>query len=63
MAAVIHPAANPSARVAEVRAGTVDDALTAPDGTPPHPDTLRDLTEALALLSRHLTPEVVGRHP
>ncbi|MFB6836847.1 MarR family transcriptional regulator [Streptomyces sp. NPDC056361] len=64
---LIHPAANPSARVAEVRAGTIDDALaaalTAPDGTPPHPDTLRGLTEALDLLSRHLTPEAVGRHP
>ncbi|WP_017242120.1 MarR family transcriptional regulator [Streptomyces sp. SS] len=62
---LIHPAANPSARVAEVRAATIDDALAAaladPDGTAPHPDTLREVVDALDVLSRHLAPAVATR--
>ncbi|MFD9478518.1 MULTISPECIES: hypothetical protein [Streptomyces] len=54
-----------AARVAEVRATTIDDALAAalagPDGTAPHPDTVREVTAALDLLARRLTPSVTAR--
>ncbi|MFJ6482455.1 MULTISPECIES: MarR family transcriptional regulator [unclassified Streptomyces] len=62
---LIRPAAEPSARVAEVRATTIDDALTAAltaaDGTAPDPDTVLEVTAALDLLARRLTPAVSGR--
>ncbi|WP_251096306.1 MarR family transcriptional regulator [Streptomyces sp. Caat 7-52] len=62
---LIRPAAKPSARVAEVRAATVDDALTAalagPDGTAPDPDAVREVTQALELLARRLTPSIAAR--
>ncbi|MFE6828346.1 MarR family winged helix-turn-helix transcriptional regulator [Streptomyces sp. NPDC057690] len=62
---LIRPSAKPSARVAEVRATSIDDALTtalsAPDGTTPDPDTLREVTEALDLLAHRLTPSVAAR--
>ncbi|MFF4015298.1 MarR family transcriptional regulator [Streptomyces sp. NPDC001843] len=62
---LIHPAGKPSARVAEVRATTIDAALTAalttPEGTAPTPDTLREITTALEVLARHLTPEAATR--
>ncbi|MET8025333.1 helix-turn-helix domain-containing protein [Streptomyces avermitilis] len=62
---LIHPAAKPSARVAEVRAAPLDDALTAalsaPDGTAPDPGTLHEITTALDVLARHLTPEAATR--
>ncbi|MFG2987853.1 MarR family transcriptional regulator [Streptomyces sp. NPDC048257] len=62
---LIRPAAEPSERVAEVRATTVDDALaaalTGPGGTAPDPQTLREVTEALALLARRLTPSIATR--
>ncbi|MBB4948381.1 DNA-binding MarR family transcriptional regulator [Kitasatospora gansuensis] len=51
---LIHPAAEPSPRVAEIRATTVDDALaTALDG---NSIQLREVTDALAVLARHLAP-------
>ncbi|MFJ8436249.1 MarR family transcriptional regulator [Kitasatospora sp. NPDC094019] len=57
---LVRPAAAPSARVAEVRAATVDDALAAalagPDGAAPDPAVLRAVTEALATLALHLAP-------
>lgn len=57
---LIRPAATPSARVAEVRAATIDDALTAalPD---PGPEAVGEVTAALEVLARHLTPEVAAR--
>ncbi|WP_030396537.1 MarR family transcriptional regulator [Kitasatospora purpeofusca] len=57
---LVRPAAQPSARVAEVRATTVDDALAAalagPGGAAPDPAVLHAVTEALATLARHLAP-------
>ncbi|MFF3334078.1 MarR family winged helix-turn-helix transcriptional regulator [Streptomyces sp. NPDC002888] len=62
---LIRPAARPSARVAEVRAATIDDALTAAltdsDGAEPTPDTLREIAAALDVLARHLTPAAAAR--
>lgn len=62
---LIHPAARPSARLAEVRATTIDAALTAaltaPDGTAPTPGTLSEITAALEVLARHLTPQAATR--
>ncbi|MGW2637555.1 MarR family transcriptional regulator [Streptomyces sp. NPDC001348] len=62
---LIHPAAKPSARLAEVRATTIDAALTAAltaaDGTAPAQDTLHEITTALQVLARHLTPEAAAR--
>ncbi|MFJ9519607.1 MarR family winged helix-turn-helix transcriptional regulator [Kitasatospora sp. NPDC101801] len=53
---LIHPAAEPSARVAEIRATTVTDALADALGDG-DPDRLREVAEALAVLARHLTPD------
>lgn len=53
--ALISPAAEPSARVAQVRATTIDAALAAALGTD-DPQRLREVTDALAVLARHLTP-------
>ncbi|MFD0273487.1 MarR family transcriptional regulator [Kitasatospora sp. NPDC127111] len=57
---LVRPAASPSARVAEVRSTTIDDALaaalTAPDGTAPDPQLLHEVAAALDTLARHLTP-------
>ncbi|MFD4230430.1 MarR family winged helix-turn-helix transcriptional regulator [Streptomyces sp. NPDC058545] len=62
---LIRPTAKPSARVAEVRAATIDDALatalSGPDGTAPDPDILREVAEALDLLAHRLTPSVAAR--
>ncbi|MEV6978379.1 helix-turn-helix domain-containing protein [Kitasatospora sp. NPDC093806] len=62
---LVHPAATPSARVAEVRAATIDDALAAalaaPDGSAPDPAVLDAVTAALATLARHLAPGAVAR--
>ncbi|MEU7602883.1 helix-turn-helix domain-containing protein [Streptomyces sp. NPDC041003] len=62
---LIRPGAKPSDRVAEVRAATIDDALVAaladPDGTAPDPGVLREVSEALDLLARRLTPSVAAR--
>ncbi|KND45880.1 MULTISPECIES: MarR family winged helix-turn-helix transcriptional regulator [Streptomyces] len=62
---LVRPAAMPSARVAEVRATAIDDtlaaALTGADGVAPGPDTIREVTQALDLLARRLTPSVVAR--
>ncbi|MFI0805720.1 MarR family winged helix-turn-helix transcriptional regulator [Streptomyces echinatus] len=62
---LIRPAAQPSARVAEVRAATVDDALTAalagPDGTAPDAAVVQEVTQALGLLARRLTPSIAAR--
>lgn len=61
---LIRPAAKPSARVAEVRATTVDDALATAltdDGAPPAPETVREVTAALDVLARRLTPAVATR--
>ncbi|MCX4721744.1 MarR family transcriptional regulator [Streptomyces virginiae] len=62
---LIRPAAEPSARVTEVRATTIDEALaaalTGPDGTAPTPDTVREVTAALDLLARRLTPSITAR--
>ncbi|MFI2762010.1 MarR family winged helix-turn-helix transcriptional regulator [Streptomyces echinatus] len=62
---LIRPAAQPSARVAEVRAATVDDALTAalagPDGTAPDAAVVHEVTQALGLLARRLTPSIAAR--
>ncbi|WP_235502495.1 MULTISPECIES: MarR family winged helix-turn-helix transcriptional regulator [unclassified Kitasatospora] len=52
---LIHPAAEPSPRVAEIRARTIDDALAATLGGS-DPARLREVTDALAVLARHLTP-------
>ncbi|MFJ8622273.1 MarR family transcriptional regulator [Kitasatospora sp. NPDC093550] len=57
---LVRPAANPSARVAEVRATTIDAALaaalTTADGTAPDPQVLHEVATALDTLARHLTP-------
>ncbi len=57
---LVRPAADPSHRVAEVRATTVDaalaGALSGPDGSAPDPAALRAVTDALATLAHHLTP-------
>ncbi|MDW6062981.1 helix-turn-helix domain-containing protein [Streptomyces sp. FXJ1.4098] len=53
--ALISPAAEPSARVAQVRATTVDAALATALGTD-DPQRLREVTDALAVLARHFTP-------
>ncbi|MER6202095.1 helix-turn-helix domain-containing protein [Streptomyces sp. NPDC001586] len=62
---LIRPAAKPSARLTEVRATTIDDALAAalagPDGAAAQPDTVREVAEALDLLARRLTPSVAAR--
>ncbi|WP_225828584.1 MarR family transcriptional regulator [Streptomyces naphthomycinicus] len=62
---LIRPGAEPSVRVAEVRAATVDDTLTAalagPDGTVADPDVVREVTQALELLALRLTPSVAAR--
>lgn len=62
---LIRPTAKPSARVAEVRAATIDDALAAaladPDGAAPAPAALREVAQALELLARRLTPAVAAR--
>ncbi|MGW4651693.1 MarR family transcriptional regulator [Kitasatospora sp. NPDC004289] len=52
---LLHPAAAPSPRVAEVRATPIGPALAAalPDATPAE---LRELTAALDLLAHHLRP-------
>ncbi|MFB6893032.1 MarR family transcriptional regulator [Kitasatospora sp. NPDC056327] len=61
---LVRPAAEPSARVAEVRAVTVDGALAAalagPGNAGPDPAALRAVTDALAVLARHLTPAAPG---
>ncbi|MER7788180.1 helix-turn-helix domain-containing protein [Streptomyces sp. NPDC097640] len=53
--ALISPAAEPSARVAQVRATTIDAALATALGAD-DPQRLREVTDALAVLARHLTP-------
>lgn len=57
---LIRRAPDVSERVAEVRASRIDDALIAALGTA-DPDRLREVTDALDVLARHLTPEAVGR--
>ncbi|MEU7244998.1 MarR family winged helix-turn-helix transcriptional regulator [Streptomyces sparsogenes] len=52
---LISPAAEPSARVQQVRATTIDTALAAALDTG-DPRRLREVTDALAVLARHLTP-------
>ncbi|MFE6839087.1 MarR family winged helix-turn-helix transcriptional regulator [Streptomyces sp. NPDC057705] len=62
---LIRPTAQPSDRVAEVRAATIDDALAAaladPDGTAPDPGVVREVSQALDVLARRLTPSVAAR--
>ncbi|MER5475808.1 helix-turn-helix domain-containing protein [Streptomyces sp. NPDC002734] len=62
---LVRPTATPSARVTEVRGTTVENtlaaALTGPNGVTPHPDTVREVTQALDLLARRLTPSVAAR--
>ncbi|MYV97119.1 helix-turn-helix domain-containing protein [Streptomyces sp. SID3343] len=62
---LVNPADKPSARVAEVRAATVDAALAAvlagPDGTASDPITLGEVAAALDVLARHLTPAIATR--
>lgn len=53
--ALISPAAEPSARVAQVRATTIDAALATALGTD-DPQRLREVADALAVLARHFTP-------
>ncbi|MGW8801644.1 MarR family winged helix-turn-helix transcriptional regulator [Streptomyces sp. NPDC055775] len=61
---LIRPTVKPSARVAEVRAATIDDAVAAalsgPDGTAPDPVVLHEVAEALDLLAHR---DAVGRRP
>lgn len=57
---LIRRAPDVSERVAEVRASRIDDALAAALGTD-DPERLREVTEALDVLGRYLTPESVGR--
>ncbi|MBP8533757.1 helix-turn-helix domain-containing protein [Streptomyces sp. MK37H] len=52
---LISPAAEPSARVEQVRATTIDAALAAALGTD-DPHRLREVADALAVLARHLVP-------
>ncbi|MCX5213803.1 MarR family transcriptional regulator [Kitasatospora sp. NBC_00240] len=54
------PAAEPSARVAEVRTGTIDTALAAALGTD-DPARVEEVTAALDILARHLTPATLSR--
>ncbi|NUO61395.1 MAG: MarR family transcriptional regulator, partial [Hamadaea sp.] len=57
---LIRPAARPSARVADVRATTIDDAVAAALREP-GPDAVREVVAALEMLSRRLAPEAAGR--
>ncbi|RSN03652.1 MarR family transcriptional regulator [Nonomuraea sp. WAC 01424] len=57
---LIRPAATPSARVAEVRAATIDDALGAALADP-DPGVVGEVVAALEVLARHLTHEVAAR--
>lgn len=57
---LIRRAPEVSERVAEARASGIDDALIAALGTR-DPGRLREVTDALDVLARHLTPEAVGR--
>ncbi|MFJ9591137.1 MarR family winged helix-turn-helix transcriptional regulator [Streptomyces virginiae] len=62
---LIRPTAKPSDRVAEVRAATIDDVLAAaladPDGTAPDPGVVREVSQALDVLARRLTPSIAAR--
>ncbi|WP_254897987.1 helix-turn-helix domain-containing protein [Kitasatospora sp. NA04385] len=53
---LVHPAERPSARVAAVRAAGVDEALAAALGPDPDPARLAEVTAALDVLARHLSP-------
>ncbi|WP_372347105.1 MarR family winged helix-turn-helix transcriptional regulator [Streptomyces sp. KL116D] len=57
---LIRQAAAVSERVAEVRGAGIEEALTAALGGA-DADRLREVTDALAVLARHLTPEAVSR--
>lgn len=57
---LIRRAPEVSGRVAEVRASRIDDALVAALGTR-DPERLREVTDALDVLARHLAPEAVSR--
>ncbi|NEB78532.1 MarR family transcriptional regulator [Streptomyces sp. SID14478] len=57
---LIRPADQVSERVAEVRRADITEALAAALGSD-EPGRMREVTEALAVLARHLTPESVSR--
>ncbi|NUP00177.1 MAG: MarR family transcriptional regulator [Nonomuraea sp.] len=56
---LIRPAATPSERVAEVRTTTIDAALAAALAEP-DPEVVREVTAALEMLARRLSPEVTA---
>ncbi|WP_327683638.1 MarR family winged helix-turn-helix transcriptional regulator [Kitasatospora sp. NBC_00458] len=62
---LVRPTEEPSARVAEVRAAGIDAALAAAlggtDGAGPDPTVMREVADALEVLSRHLTPAAAAR--
>ncbi|GAA2100683.1 hypothetical protein GCM10009759_33720 [Kitasatospora saccharophila] len=53
---LVRPAERPSARVAAVRTAGVDAALAAALGPDPDPARLAEVTAALDVLARHLSP-------
>jgi len=53
---LVRPAERPSARIAAVRAAGVDAALAAALGPDPDPVRLAEVTAALDVLARHLSP-------
>ncbi|MFD7031469.1 MarR family transcriptional regulator [Streptomyces sp. NPDC059917] len=57
---LVRQAAELSGRVAEVRATTIEDALAAALGNPP-PEHVKEVSEALEVLARHLTPQAPAR--
>ncbi|MFI6446712.1 MarR family transcriptional regulator [Kitasatospora sp. NPDC050543] len=57
---LVRQAAEVSARVAEVRSAGIDDALAAALGDG-EPQRLQEVTAALEVLARHLTPQALTR--
>jgi DNA-binding MarR family transcriptional regulator len=57
---LVHPAAKPSARVADVRAASIDTALAAALDTD-DPERVAEVVVLLEQLARHLTPAAVSR--
>lgn len=58
---LVRQAPHLSGRVAEVRASSIDDALTAALGEEADPERLKEIHAALEVLARHLTPQTSAR--
>ncbi|MFJ3311152.1 MarR family transcriptional regulator [Streptomyces sp. NPDC086549] len=58
---LVRPAPRVSDRVAQVRATSIDDALTAALGEEADPERLKEINAALEVLARHLAPHTPAR--